>query len=436
MSFNSFAQKLEIITLDRTVISTTVLDSAAKSHLLTKVGGRQDNSLRKKWTSRTYLLSDGRVIVEFYDKNAILIENTEQLLKLVEVRFVKNYVSFLKKNISYKIELSFEDGKQLIELDHPKRLTQYKSDLPEWFDFEVYELSTGQILFLDKSKNTKSAAVFRDIKTLAAERSEVLETTYSSDDEDYLMKRLASGDRLSDYDVNDHLLYPKYLNDLIWNHKLTLVEQKVYVSDFFGNLYSSQNGYFMLVDEVKQSNGAGNRMPILSLRIYDSLQQVRAAQEQYEAFKDRGVYSEHFYQQISDKYGDKFPSFIGQLIEELPSILNFDKEQLSFDSAGIDLIDEALKWNATNYQLFNTWFPSVLAYYGECYIKAKQEGKWSMYFDKDSKVWIPEVKLADGSSAWDWIDFYKDLSEGLIPLRWPGDWDGSRKRIRSGGGVE
>jgi hypothetical protein len=427
-ALNSFSQRLDITTIDKTNILTTLLDSAAKSQLLTQFNGRQDNILRKKWTARTFLLSDRKVIVEFYDMNAVLIENVEQLKKLEEVRFVKNTIDFLKKNISYKIELTFEKGKQIIEADNPTRLSQYKSDMPEWFDFEVYKLNTGQILFLDKSENFKSAAIFPDIKTLASEKSSVLETVYGSDDDEHLMKVLASGDRLSDYDVNDHLFYPKYLKDLIKNHKLTLVEQKVYVSDFFGNLYKAENGYYILVDEVNQKNGAGNKMQILSLRIYETLQQVKDAQAKYKEFKNKGVTSEHFYQKISDKYGEKFPTSVKQLIDELPSILNFDKEQLSFDSLGIDLVDEALKWHGTNYKLFDTWFPSILAYYGQCYITDKQDGKWSMYFDKESKVWIPKVKLTDGTSAWDWIDFYKDLYEGPIPLRWVGDWDGSRKK--------
>lgn len=430
-TLNSFPQKLDITTIDKTKILVTLLDSASKSQLLTQFNGKQVNTLRKKWTARTFLLSNEKVIVEFYDKNAVLIDSVEQLKKLEEVRFVKNTIDFLKKNISYKIELTFEKGKQIIEAGNSKRLTQYKSDLPEWYDFEVYELTTGQILFLDKSENFKAAAIFPDIKTLASEKASVLETAYGSDDDEHLMKVLASGDRLSDYDVSDHLFYPKYLKDLIKNHKLTLIGQKVYVSDFFGNLYKSGNGYYILVDEVNQKNGAGNKMLILSLRIYETLQQVKDAQTKYEAFKNKGVIAEHFYQKISDKYGDKFPAFVMQLIDELPSILNFDTEQLSSDSLGIDLIDEALKWNGTNYKLFDTWFPSILAYYGQCYITDKQDGKWSMYFDKESRVWIPEVKLKDGTSAWDWIDFYKDLCEGPIPLRWTGDWDGSRKKMRS-----
>lgn len=47
--------------------------------------------------------------------------------------------------------------------------------------------------------------------------------------------------------------------------------QKIYVSDLFGNLYKSENDYFILVDEVNPKNGAGNKIQMLSLRIYDNI---------------------------------------------------------------------------------------------------------------------------------------------------------------------
>jgi hypothetical protein len=230
------AQKLEITTLDKVQITTTILDSTSKVNLLTNFNGNQDNSIRKKWTARTYKLSNGKILIEFYDKQAVLVDDVEQFHKLVRIRFVKNTVAFLKKNISYKIELTFDEGKNIIEKEKPVRLTQYKSDLPQWYDFEVYQLNTGQILFLDKSENLQAAAIFPDIKTLASEKTSIQEEEYGSDDDEHLMKKLASGDRLSDYDVSDHLIYPKYLKDLIKNHKLSLIKQKIYVSDFFGNL--------------------------------------------------------------------------------------------------------------------------------------------------------------------------------------------------------
>ncbi|MEG2763016.1 hypothetical protein, partial [Chryseobacterium sp.] len=73
---------MDIITLDKSKVAVKLIDSIAKSQLLTQFSGRQDNNLSKKWTARTFLLSDGSIIVEFYDKNAVLIDNLEKYNKL------------------------------------------------------------------------------------------------------------------------------------------------------------------------------------------------------------------------------------------------------------------------------------------------------------------------------------------------------------------
>jgi hypothetical protein len=425
---------MKIIPLDKTPFEVTVLDEATKNRLLHDLNGKQDNSLRKKWTARTFVLSDGKILIEFYDRQAAVIDNLSNFKKLEGVRFVKNTIDFLKKNISYKIELSYEEGNHIIQEEEPKRLTNLKSDMPEYYNFEVYELSTGQILSLNKSENLKSAIIYPDLKTLSSDNNAVAELVYGYEDEEQLMNRLAAGDALLDYEPNDHLIYPKYEKDLIKNHKLSLIESKVFVdfSSFYGNLYKSENGYYILLDDFNQLNvPKTGKLGIGALRVYEKLEDVKAAQKKYEEFKRKKVVSEHFYKKLSDRYGRNFPEHVPRLIDSLPTLLNFDKDQISFDSTGIDLIDEALKWNGTNYKLFDAWFPSVLAFYGQSYIKSKQDGKWTMYFDKEYKVWIPELKLKDGSAAWDWRDFYKDLYEGPIPLRWTGDWDGTRRKIRS-----
>lgn len=431
-TINSFSQTLDITTLDKSKVVVKLLDSTAKSQLLTQLYGRQENTLRKKWTARTYLLSNGNVIVEFYNKDAVLIDNIEQFKKLEQVRFVKNTIWNLKKNISYKIELTFEEGNHIVQEENPHRLKDLKSEMPEHFDFEVYKLNTGQILYIDKSQNSKNATIYPDLKTLSSDNNTIAEQVYGSDDEEYLMKKLASGDPLSDYEQSDHLIYPKYEKDVIKNHKLTLIESNVFVSDdFYGNLYKSENSYYILLDDFNQLNvPKTEKIGIGTLRVYSNIDEVRIARKRYEESKDKEVKSEHFYQKLSDAYGQNFPGSVNQLIDRLPELLNFDKEQLSLDSSGIELVDEALKWNGTNYELFDAWFPSVLAYYGQAYIIYKKEGKWTMYYDKEDKVWIPEVILNDGFSAWDCGNFYKDLYEGPIPLKWAGDWDGSMRKWR------
>jgi len=423
---NSYSQELEIITTNKNKVKTLILDSLATSKILTEFNAKQNDSLRKKWTSRTHTLSDGRIIIEFYDKQSVLINSIQDFQKLEQIRFTKNTIDFLKKNISYKIEIGFETGKHLVENEKPEHLGQFVSDLPEYFDFKVYQLKNKQILFLDKSKNFKNAIIYPNLKTLCSDNISIQEQYYYSEDEEYLMKRLASGDRLDDYQYNDHVIYPKYLSELIINHKLMLIEEKVYVSNFHGNLYKSDRGYYVLIDEVNQKNGAGKKMSIVEIRFYETLEQVRNAESNYQNFKNKGVTSEHFYQKLSDSYGKEFPEFVPKLIEGIPKLLNLDNQHLTFDEQGMDLIDEALKWNGNEYDFFDKWFPSILAYYGECYKRNKNDGEWKMTYEEESQVWIPELILNNGKSAWDWRRIYKSLFEGPIPMRWAGNWDNLR----------
>src|SRR5690606_21714132 len=98
-TFNLYSQQIKIITLDKAQVEATILDETNKNQLLRELNGKQDNSLRKKWTARTFLLSDGKILIEFYDKQAALIVNSDNFKKLDGIRFVKNTVDFLKKNI-------------------------------------------------------------------------------------------------------------------------------------------------------------------------------------------------------------------------------------------------------------------------------------------------------------------------------------------------
>ena len=423
---------MKIFTLDKQQVDVSILNEAATKQTLTDLNGKKEVALRKKWTSSTYVLSNGQVLVEFYDKQSVLLNNQQDLEKLDRIRFTKNNIWCLKRNVSYKIELTREEGNAIVAIESPKRLENLQPDSPDYYDFEVYELATGQILFVDKARNHDNTAIYENLKSLSSDNSSVQSRIYGWEGDEYMMKRVASGDALLDYEPNEHLLYPHYIPQVIENHRLTLIETNIYVADFYSNLYKSANGYYMLIDEINQPNGAGDKMSVLQVRIYEDLSQLRNAQAVYEKFKDTSPHSEHFYQQLSDRYGENFPSEVSMLIDSLPSWLNLDKQELSIDSAGMDLIDEAFKWNSSTPGLFDKLFPSLLAYYGHCYISEKKDGKWSMYYDPEGRVWIPQVLLGDGSPAWDWLNFYKSLFEWPIPLRWAGDWDGLMRKMRAG----
>lgn len=413
------AQKLKIITSKKLEVEVVIIDSAKISNLLSTYLGRKDDSKFKDWTSKTYVLNDNRMIIEFFDRQGVLVKNESDFNKLKEVRFVKNQIWNLKKNISYKIQLTYEQGLKILETEKPKRLSQFKSDLPEHSNFDVFELKNNQILFLDDSGNQKSAGIYPDIKTLVSENTTIAEEYYSSNDEEDVMKKLASGDALTDYEPNEHFIDPKYIDELIKNHQLQLIEQNIYIKQFYGNLYQSKTSdLYFLIDEINQKNGTGDKMQIVEVSIFKNLSEIRNAQQQYEKLKNSDQGSEYFYQKISDQYGKDFTKYIPNLIDQIPQILNIEKGQLTLDTKGLEVLDEAIIWNHENTELFDKWFPSVVAFYGEYYIKNIKKGKWLTKFDTESNLWIPQIQLNDETFAWDAGQFYKDLYEGGTRLVW------------------
>lgn len=415
---NPKGHKTEILFLDR--IKTKAL--------INKLNGKSDISLRKKWTARTFRLSDGKILLEFYDGQSALIQNEFEFKKLDEVRFIKNSIWNLKKNISYKINLPFEDGELLAKT--ATILKKYKSKVPNFHDFKVYEMDTKQILFLQLSEGEKSATIYPDIKTLASSNINIQDIEYGFEDDEYFMKELANGNSFDDYEPNEHLVYPNYLDKIISNHKLSLIDKDIYVSDFKGNLYESQNGYFILIDDVKQANGNESDLQTLELRKFNSIDEVRSLQKKFKEQTNRVIGSKHFFQHISDEYGNEFPNKINSLITTLPRILNIEADQLTIDEKGIEIADEAIHWNHFTNDSFNSWFPAVLAFYGEFYIQSKKQGKWQTTADKESNVIVPQIILQDNSVAFDVYEFYCNLYEWPIPLKIAGDFDGRNKRMR------
>jgi hypothetical protein len=286
VNLNATSKDLKIITSERSTITVVILDSAAKDLVLRTFNGIQDNNLRKTGTARTYRLTDGRILVEFYDRQAAVISSMDDFKKLGEVTFIKNRVGNLKANISYKIDLTPERAAELLHLEKRKRLP-FESESPKDFTIDAYELSTGQILYMERSGVQQWQNLVPDVKTLLSENTIVREQYYAARGEQYEMKQLAGGDPLEDYEPNEHVVYPEYLDAIIKSHELTLLENKVYVSQFHSNLYRARNGYFMLIEELNQKNGAGDRMPVLTLRTYKSLDEVRAKQEQYKKTQKR-----------------------------------------------------------------------------------------------------------------------------------------------------
>ncbi|MBO9573261.1 MAG: hypothetical protein J7497_13800, partial [Chitinophagaceae bacterium] len=67
------AQPLRIITTDHSVIEVLIISDSVKRSIIQLNDGKEDTSLYKKWTARTYLLNNQQIIIEFFDRQAALV---------------------------------------------------------------------------------------------------------------------------------------------------------------------------------------------------------------------------------------------------------------------------------------------------------------------------------------------------------------------------
>jgi len=429
----TLAQKKTIITTQGDSIEITILLDTERRHLIDSLHGKADVRSRKEHAARTYKLSNSQILIEFYDRQGALVQNETDLVELQEVRFFKTYVDFLKRNITYRIDLSYEKGIELAR-HRGKLLQEFKSSLPDYHQFEVYQLSTGQLLYLNHTRNEMTAAIFENMKALASQSDDVLAQVYG--DIEAAAAKFLQGDPLWDYNPQEFFVWPRDEQTVIKNHRLKLVERKVYVDDFFSNLYQSDGGYYVLLNEFNQKDKRGvEGLGIGQARVYKTLDEVKDARQKYQENRSRARESEHFYRNLSDRFGKEFPAMIPQLIDTMCRVLNIDKSQLTYDSLGIGLVDEAIHWNHDNSHLFNQWFPGALAFYGECYRLVKKDGKWEMRQEKEEvafkervtlrKILIPHLALSNGIDAFDSNDFYKTVYEWPTSLMVAGDWSGA-----------
>lgn len=417
---------MQVINLRGDTVVVETVSNEQRQQLINLLAGTQMPSLRKQYTARTYSLSDGRVLVEFFDRQGIILQSAADLERLRGVKFFKTYVDFLKRNITYKIELSLEDGKALAQ-HSGVRLTQFVPEMPEIFPYEVYRLPTGQLLKLILQSVRRKAIIYADLKGMCSEDAEILGQVYGGLEE--ATTRFINGDAQLDYNPPEFLIWPSDESKAIASHDLQLLEKHVYVSDFYGNLYRSPEGYYVLLDDFSQKDAGGhNPIGIGTARIYRTLEEVRTAKAHYQRRKKEPIRDEHFYQHISERYGQRFPMLVPSLIDTMAKTLNIDRADLTLDSAGLNVLDEAIYWNHDSSSLFNAWYPGVLGFYGTCYIRARNEGVWAVEKEGELDVWVPHVVLQDGDAAFDSNQFYKTLSEWPVPLQDAGDWEGHMRR--------
>lgn len=389
---------------------------SVRNKLIAENRGTEIKDFRLAGTARTFQLSNGKFLVECYDREAIVFNSSKDIRTVRGISFIKTLVDRYKRNISYKFPIAYRRGQELTA--NAVKLDDYISDYPDMYNFRVYKLKS-LLLYCDDLY--KSAAIYSDIKSLVSDHPELRSIAYG--DEESIETRFIHGEPYLDFEPNEHFVWPKDIPTLIKEHKLRAIDSNTHISDFRGILYRSDNGYYIVVDDPAQNGKNGTPIQITTATVFETKPAVDDAVKRYQSFIAKPAQHEHFYKYISDHFGDNFGKSVPQLLESLPALLNLNKKDITFDSTGMAIVDQAIYWRHDDYAHFDDWFSAVLAFYGECVIRSKSGARWIVRPETEDHIKVPHVILPGGEYAFDSNRFYKSLFEYPTPLALAGDWD-------------
>ncbi|MEM6297940.1 MAG: hypothetical protein AAF740_04535 [Bacteroidota bacterium] len=366
------------------------------------------------------------MILEFYDRSGLLV-NQNDFKYLEDVRFIKNQVEFLKPRVSYYFKLSNEEASELISLHEGRLLKNYKpeeglEDFPE-FSFSVFQLENNQVII----QQMDTAYLYEDIKALAFNDYRIKNLYYPEGSESG-KNEFIDGNLPQEYNINSYFIYPKEAQKIIKSHQLKPEQENIQFDRVSKSiLYLSPRGYSILLEDFEQTNPVTNdKLGIGSAHLFQTKEEF---EERYTRLQNhrkkldenpelrRGT---HFYKELSDKYGKDFPNYTMQEINKLPSLLNFDSEELKFDKECLSILTEAIKWNYDPEEFVNQLIHPVLSYVGE-YYKSRGKGDWKMKLDREGEVWEPWFTNSKGKALFDCMALYKSFYEveyGIPGVEW------------------
>ncbi|QHT70422.1 hypothetical protein GXP67_29090 [Rhodocytophaga rosea] len=369
--------------------------------------------LYKDLTGRTYLLDSNQIIIEFYDRQGIIVNTIADFQQMKSVKFIKNQVGFLHQRISYYFKLVRQEADRLINELQGQHLKQYKSEFEGFYAFKVFHLYNNQVIILYEDE----AYLYEDIDALAFDNDYVLNIHYpkrgESGREDFIKGKLPT-----EYNINDYFVYPEEAEEIIRMHQLGVELYDIqYHSHFTSILYKSSYGYYILMQDFNQLNvgrtgkiGIGEVYIFMTKEDFDKDYQNKLKwRKEFDSNPElrNGV---HIYKKLSDKYGKYFPNHTFEEIKKLPVLLNFDPERLNFSEECLQILSESIKWNYGGEEFFRLLIHPILAYIGE-YNKKKGNGDWKMKLDREGEVWEPRFIDSRGNEVFDIFYLWKDFHE-------------------------
>ena len=411
---------MKIIYPNQFEIEVEILNKQELSELIMNKYGVVSKSFHKDLTARTYSIDSNRLVIEFYDKQGVLVSNIEDFERLKKVRFLKNQVGFLHPRISYYFEISEDEADILIAQFNGKHLKTYESEFEDYFGFKVFQLSNNQVIIRYEGEST----LYEDLEALAFDNGQVLNILYPNgfnSGQDEFIK----GNLPEKFNINKYFIDPNSAGEIIETHQLIKIREEVKFDLFFESiLYQSEKGYFILMQDFDQLNRVGAaKIGIGSAYIFHTLDDFekeykRIVEWKREYESNHGLKNGvHIYKELSDKYGKDFPNHTFDELNKLPSILNFDPKYIEFSNKCSSIISESIKWNYGSEEFLDKIIHPVLAYIGE-YLKSEGSGDWNMKLDRDGKIWEPWFTDSEWKELFDIINLYKDFLEAEygIPL--------------------
>jgi hypothetical protein len=107
--------------------------------------------------------------------------------------------------------------------------------------------------------------------------------------------------------------------------------------------------------------------------------------------------------------GEKFPSKVNELIDELAAELNLPKASLDYSIGSIDLVDATVRKNYVAFERMSPpLFPRLMAYVGETILHAAG-GRWEMRPASTAGIWEPWVVTRSGAEFAPFAIIFKEL---------------------------
>jgi hypothetical protein len=306
-------------------------------------------------TSATLYLNDGRVALQLYNGDALLLPGKGPLKAIKDLRVwpgPEDHVHWSLPLDSKQTEAWLASQPQLIELPLQARPD---SGL-------TYELPGRQVLFHDTLQN--KGFLYADLHSML--EAEKLIILYETEGVKWLTNQLVDGELPEALFARVFQLNKQQLKQVQLLHQ-AMPQKKLYTDD---------NKTYLLADgSLLCHNGTYG---------YARIFPDQAALQTYRQQQGNALVPSILYQELLRSQGDSL--LLKQTLQpSLGSLLGIEAEALDGSEKSMQLIQEVMQWKKAQLSMKKLAIP-LLLYVGES-LKKQHGGAWQVQFDEERKQW-------------------------------------------------